>query len=226
MVIGFLSKLVRTITFTKVVIWTLAGFVGVLGYTVFENRSTIFGIGESHQTTNQVGNTFVVGEQTKEAIKNLVLQDQSVLGVAVIAADLRLNRRKSLYFFSERGADVVKDPIAQAQISQVNSLPLFTKDEQNNIQMIKLINGEFSCAPYSVALLSSAAPALNKNVISVCRASLPPYYGHFSGFLTMFLNSDPSVEAQLQLKATLETLATEIYFRDVIPTSRRTKVGG
>lgn len=227
MVTSFASKLVTAITFKKVLLWTLTGVLSVVGYTAYEHRSDLFEatkIGSSSIVSgNPVGAIFTVGETTKKNIATFVKDEKSVVGFTVVSVDIRLNVRNQLFFFADPTAP---NPPTIAPLALLARLPFFTKNEDSNRQMIKLINGEFTCAPYttSTSLLLAISPTSNRDVVTICRASLPPYYGHFAGFVSVLLNTDPDVEEQVRLKQAIETMATEIYFRDVIPTTKRVKL--
>jgi len=220
MVIGFATKLVKTITFSRVLLWTLAAIVGIAAWTSYEHRDELFQASPLARPTggNIVGETFKISDETKARVKQYVKDDEDIVGLSILSADIRLNTRISLFFFGD-GLDA-----ASTQARVIDRLPLFTRNDDNNRQIVKLINGEFNCAPYDTTTLAHAAPDLNKDVVTICRASLPPYYGHFSGFVTVFLRTDPDVERQVRLKNQLEQLATEIYFRDVVPTSHKAKL--
>ena len=221
MVIGFVTKLVKTITFKRVLLWTLAGTIGIIGFTAYEHRDELFSATSLRQvpTGNPVGHAFIVGQDTKDKIKALTKSDPSIVGIGVLSADIRLNVRRSIYFYSAADNQDDSDPLGR--YAQIQRLPLFTKNEENNRQMVKLINGEFHCVPYTQTTLAKAAPNINQDVVTICRASLPPYYGFFSGFVSVMLRIDPDVETQIRLRTTIESLATEIYFRDVLPTSKK-----
>ncbi len=219
MLIGFLTKLIKTITLRSVLLWSLAAIAIVVFYTAFENRDEIFSTGQSSgRAGNPVGLEFTIGNQTKKQIAEFVESDKTIVGFAILSADVRLNSRKSIFFYADSKDLKSASP---SQALPINRLPLFTNSIENNRQIIKLINGEFVCSPYGTSQLARSAPEINPGVITICRASLPPYYGYFSGFITVFLNTDPSVDQQVLLKNQLESLATEIYFRDVVPTSKK-----
>ena len=227
MVTSFVSKLVTAITFKKVLIWALAGTIGVIGYTAYENRSDLFlatKLGKGPIAAgNPVGSTFIVGNDTKSKISEFVKNEKSIVGLTVVSVDIRMNTRNQLFFYADKAE---KNPPSLEPLTSFIRLPMFTKNDDNNRQMVKLINGEFTCAPYTsgTSLVLAASPKANPDVVTICRASLPPYYGHFSGFVSVLLNTDPDVEEQVRLKHVIEALAIEIYFRDVIPTSYRVKL--
>lgn len=221
MSLRFITKLLHTITLSKVILWAGAALLATVLFTVYENRKVIFDITTSAEPgINPIGIIFSIGPETRRKIENFVKAEEHVIGFSVLTADLRLNRRTSIFFY---GFDDGKESPPQQPNSPFNRLPLFSSSEENNRQVVKLINGEFFCAPYSTSLLSITSPNLNPNARTLCRASLPPYYGNFVGFITVFLKNEPSVEEQVRLKSSIESMATEIYFRDVLNTSRRAK---
>lgn len=220
--LGLVSALVKNITFNKVLVWALAMIIGVLSYTVYERRDDLFRASPfARLPGNDVGMIFNISKTTKARAKEFVESDAMIVGLTILAADLRLNSRVSLFHI---GDNEYADPVAEAALQNLNSLPLFTKNEENNRQMTKLINGEFICIPYATSALAALVENANKKVITICRVSLPPYYGQFSGFVSLFLNTDPDIERQIRIKQHLEMFATGVYFRDVVPTTHKAKI--
>lgn len=220
--LSLVSALVKTITFNKVLLWALAMIITVVSYTVYERRDDLFQASPfARLPGNDVGMIFNISKTTKARAKEFVESDQMIVGLTILSADLRLNSRVSLFHI---GDNEYADPVAEAALQNLSSLPLFSKSEENNRQMIKLINGEFLCVPYATSAMALAVPNANKRVITICRASLPPYYGQFSGFVSLFLNADPDIERQIRLKQQLEMFATGVYFRDVVPSSHKAKI--
>lgn len=218
MILSFISKLVRTISITRVSIWTLAAILGVGSLTVYEHREQIFNSSHFSMAAKNSGNmttqVFSISEETKGIIKKYVDDEQEIIGLAVLSADERLNLRNVMYFYNDGS-----DPLFTPNVSPFpTQLPLFTTNEENNREIVKLINGEFVCSPFSSSILAKTSPNVSGHISATCRASLPPYYGHFIGFVTIFLKDDPDLERQSQLKSRLEHLATQIYFKDVLPT--------
>jgi hypothetical protein len=192
--------------------------IGVFGYTIFENRDELFSSADSSKKLigNPVGVAFTVSTNTKETLKALVNSNKNIEAIAVTSADLRLNIRRNVFFVSE------KTVLVQGTDTEtIPRLPLFSSSKENNRQVVKMINGEFFCTPYLETTLAKSQPGLLKETTTACRASLPPYYGFFSGFVTVFLKNDPTLEQQHVLRSEIEAIATEIYFKDVVPTSKR-----
>jgi hypothetical protein len=221
-VIALVSKLVKTITLKSVLLIGLFGILAMLALLSFEHRAEIFGSISTNRShlTNEVGHEFLVSEETRDRIRNIVASDTTYSGMAVLSTDIRLNSRRVLFVF-----DPTAPKAKMTHLIQTSRLPLFTHNEENNRQVVKLINGEFFCAPYGTSQIAQMAPEHIGSNVTICRASIPPYYGFFSGFVALVLKVDPSIEQQARIKETLENLATEVYFRDVIPTHKKTSFG-
>jgi hypothetical protein len=98
----------------------------------------------------------------------------------------------------------------------LNSLPIFTGSDSNNIQILKLINGEFSCTPFSETTLAKIYTELSSEIKTVCGASIPSYYGYFSGTISIFFNTKLSDEKEKRIQLLIERISNYIYFQDVM----------
>ncbi len=214
----FIQKLIASITLNKVFIWVAAIAVSIVFYTIYENRRSMF-IPTPGVVTNPVGFTFSASARTQEQVKNKVNTDNSIIGISIKSADLRLNEALSIFLASD---DPLLTEIDFAMRSAgTNRMPLFSSIGDANIKVIQLINGQFICVPFNYTLFAKMHPELKGSIKIVCSSSIPSYYGFFSGFIQFFINEDLSLEQQAQLKITAERLSTEVYLRDVIPAKER-----
>lgn len=218
-VISLAAKILNVISLKKVGIWTFAAIVVLLGFTIFQNRAVIYAAVTSAPVVETPTTLipFTVSPTSVDRVKQLVDGGGLINTIVVLNADLRNNRRIPIYWYSN-------DPVIQKSLdTQYVSrfgIPLFTAEEKNNENMVGIINGEFACSPY-VEGNSGLYPGMETRMPSVCRASLPPYYGQFSGFLTISLSRSPTPDEVINLKSTALALATEIYFRDVVPANKK-----
>ena len=200
-------------------VWTFAAIVVLIGFTLFQNRTQIYAAITSAPVveTPSTVTPFTVSTTSSDRLRQLIDGDDLISAIIVLNADLRNNRRIPIYWYSD-------DPFVQksldAQFTNKFGIPLFTAEEKNNENMVGIINGEFACSPY-LSGNSSLYPGLEARMPTVCRASLPPYYGQFSGFLTISLNRVPTPDEVIALKSTLLAIATEIYFRDIVPENKK-----
>lgn len=218
-VISLAAKVISVISLKKVAVWTFAAIVVLIGFTVFQNRAKIYA---SITSTPEIATpstvvVFNVSTTSRDRLKQLIDADDLISSVIVLNADLRNNRRIPIWWYSD-------DPLVQktfdGQFVNKGSIPLFTAEEKNNENIVGIINGEFACSLYNEGN-AALFPGLGSRMPTVCRASLPPYYGQFSGFLSISLNRIPTPDELIALKSTTLALATEVYFRDIVPANKR-----
>jgi hypothetical protein len=216
-VIQFISKIIRNISLRQVGIWCGAVFLSIVLYTTYENRNRITSlVYKKPKVTNNVGMTFSITTDTELIAKQMVLADEAIVGISIMSADLRLNEANTLYAFADdEELSSVND---NARLWYSTRVALFTNIDENNDDVIRLINGQFSCSKFSTTLLSKVHTNLNTRVKMVCRSSIPSYYGYFSGYVTLYLGQYVSQEKIDQLRVATDKLATDIYFRDVVNT--------
>jgi hypothetical protein len=214
-VIGLLAKIVRTISFTRVVIWLLTATIGIVGYTFFEHRNDLIDATKKFGA-ERVGISFKISNQSLLKIQDLVKNNNSIVGVVVIAADLRLNLKTVVAY---EGYDKNNNQIVTSD--SLRRLAFFNKSEDNNRQMVHMLNGDFFCLPFEHSQLKYVLFNTNSAATYVCSVSLPPYYGNFSGFISVLLNAGPDLNLQLDLKNRIDILSTEIYLRDIATTYNR-----
>lgn len=213
---AFILKLVRALTLSRVFVWAFTALTFISFYTVYENRSKVLALLAAPSPSNTVGLTFKVGQVTQRQLQEVVTAEPTIIGVTVFSTDLRLNQARALYFF---GDDQTLTPVVTRAISTGSDrVPLFTGNDQSNLHTIRLINGQFACIPFDQSLFGKLYPELNDTVKTICRTSIPSYYGYFSGYIEAYLTEVPSPERELQFKLFIEKLANEIYFRDVLET--------
>lgn len=210
------TKIIQVISLKNVFIWALAALVLVLGLTVFENRTEIL----RAITSDDVSAAPVkIGETSQLRAKRLVDTNDLMVGVTVLNADIRNNRRIPVFWYSD--IEVVQTQLDAQFNDRYGGIPLFTSDEKNNESIVGVINGEFACGTFEETGSNAVFPGLGARFPFICRTSLPPYYGQFSGYIVFALNRTPTADDLAALKTEALNLSTEIYFRDVLPQSRK-----
>lgn len=216
---SLLAKVIRVISLKNVAIWTFAALVAIVGYTIFENRAALvsyFVNGPEADTPAMSG--FKVSTSSQARIKQIVDVDDLVNSIVIMNADIRNNRRLPLFWYSDDSS--IQRQLDSSFTGRYGGIPLFTSEEKNNENIVGVINGEFACSAYDAGN-AALYPGLSSRMPFVCRASLPPYYGQFSGFVTISLNRIPNQDEMVALKAETLSISTEIYFRDVIPANKK-----
>jgi hypothetical protein len=96
----------------------------------------------------------------------------------------------------------------------VGDIPLFNSDSGNNVRMSQLINGEFVCNPFRDTIAYKLAPEAEVSVNTVCANGIPPYYGKFTGIITLYLKRKPTKDEIDQLRNLSKATAKQIFERD------------
>ena len=216
------TKVIKVISLKNVAVWVLAAFITIAGYTVFENRAKLvqYVVSESNSTDAPSASGFTVSAASQLKVKQLVDADELVSSAVIMSADIRNNRRIPLYWYSE---DLSISKVLDSYFAErYGGVPLFTSEEKNNENIVGVINGEFACSMYADGN-SSTFPGLVKRIPYICRVSIPPYYGQFSGYISLALTRIPTQDELITLKSEALTISTEIYFRDVIPVTRKAR---
>lgn len=214
MLISFTTKLIRTITLSRVIIWSLSALLAVVFFTIYENRDRIVTTITAPEIPKEKLTTFDVSESTKTRIREIVEQDKIILGVIISSADLRVNEMLILdWYATSPTLSVVGDAVTKS--ADLRRLPLFSSIDTANSNVISLINGQFVCQDFSDTVLTKIYPEMAAEVKATCAASIPSYYGYFSGTVTMLLSQKPTYEKQQQLKLVAEKLSNDIYFFDI-----------
>lgn len=214
------AKVLRVISLKNVMLWTVTALLAVTAYTVYEQRAVITNyILNGPETSLPQASSFVVSDTSRNRIKMLTDDNELAIAVVVLNTDIRNNRRIPIYWYSD-DAQVAKS-LDSLFGGRYGGIPLFTSDEKNNENIVSVINGEFQCASFEDGGNGALFPGLASRFPFVCRTSLPPYYGQFSGYVTVALNRTPTQPELDAVKAETLNISTEIYFRDILPTSRQ-----
>lgn len=214
------AKVLRVISFKNVVLWALTALVGIIGYALFESRSIVTDyIINGRETVAPTTASFEVSDTSRKRIRQIVDASEIVNSIIVLNADIRNNRRIPLFWYSDDNS--LQKEFDRLFIGRYGGIPLFTSDEKNNENVVGVINGEFACNTFKDSGSNTTFPGLETRLPYSCRTSLPPYYGQFSGYITVTLNRTPSSDELSLLKSETLNISTEIYFRDVLPASRK-----
>lgn len=206
--VSLITKIFKTLSWRMTILYIATLFFAVVGYTAYEMRDHVLSplLRGPQQNASM---TFSTSKGTEREIQEAMKDLPWVAGVAVMSADLRLNEARTILFVPR------SEEFSQLSIKKY---PIFSNLEESNIAAISLINGEFSCGSYAKTPISALAP--RSDVKSVCRISIPSYYGYFSGFITIFLDADPDETQREQIKLVFSSVSISIYFKDVLSTQR------
>ena len=217
--VPLIGKIIKTITLNKVFVWGVAAFILILGYTIFEKRAVLgqFFFEDAPAVVAE-RNVFKVSDLTKTAVKSLVINEANISSIIILSADIRNNQRVPIFWFSDDTS--IQRSLDDLYLNKDVRIPLFSSDQKNKEEIVSVINGEFTCTAYSDDVNRSIFPGMKDKFPFICRTSLPPYYGQFSGYIAFALHSLPDSTALDRIKSESISIATEIYFRDILSPKR------
>ena len=146
-------------------------------------------------------------------IKRDVARINNFVGIIIVSADVQSNSRKVVYYH-------FTDPVVReahdnffANKAIATKEPLFlkgTEDKAINDRLIKLINHEFTCTPYSSIIGSRFIPEVSARVSTVCGNAVPPSFGEFDGMVNIYLSKEPTTDEKILLKVILADISDDI----------------
>lgn len=114
-----------------------------------------------------------------------------LVGVHIISINLQKNTRYVTYsYFDNRDVKEMYSHFFEKSLSE--EIPFFTRDNDKvNSNLVKVINHEFTCVPYTNTVMHEYVPAAEKNIKSVCSLAIPPSYGALKGAIEIYLSKEP-----------------------------------
>lgn len=203
------DKLTITRIFTVLVVGILATSLAML----YENRSTIFQTAYMRMTGEKEPKSgWAISHETQNQLSTFVTAVELVNYVSVVEVDLKKNTRWFRYVLFD-------DPDgAQVKTSILNILPqsMFDYDQKNTLQMVSVLQNEFTCVRFQDTIYQRFQPSLSKKIPIMCRIAIPPFYNKFAGYIDVGLNQAPTKYELDSLRIEATRLAVEIYLRDVV----------
>ena len=199
-------RILQWITLKRVVMLGLGSIVWIVSLTLFENRDKLLE-SSGNPLINKDYVELKVARDSEEFIKEVVDRHDAVSFMMVVSANIARNQRSLSYFYTD-------DPVIQVDVDEFSdkngrNAPLLGASDAVNAAIIRAINGDFACYDSAESLI---VPKLNRTVAKICRISIPPYYGQFSGYLTFGLTKDLSPEQLITLRREAVEITSNIYF--------------
>lgn len=153
--------------------------------------------------------------KTIRHINEVVLRHSDVIAsMSVTLVNLDKNERFVIYTSTNipELEKLIKDGLTRRQ---VRVQPLFTQNEEYNIRIVRILNGEFVCRPYNTTVGYTDIPGTGNYVSVVCSRAIPPGFGEFKGVVSVFLKKQPTQSQIDHLRSILSTTALLIYSEDL-----------
>lgn len=207
-----IRKLLGVISWKKIGQISAVLALVVATWVSYENREHIYR--QIFQARLRVSSYPVaLSKKSTEEIDKAVKQADLIVGIQITSVDFEKNTRKIVYASIDN--DDLRTIYSRYENTTIPDIPLFNNDENNNRRMVELINGEFICNPYKDTIQYKLAPEADKVITTVCANGIPPYYGRFSGIISIYLKRPPTPEETSQLRIMAREVATSIFERDI-----------
>ncbi len=167
----------------------------------------------SYHKRHNIDNEFRFSDPVVAGINSDMSRVNNLVGVIIVSADIQTNSQKVVFL-------KINDSVLDAMFTNyfkyksiTQFAPLFTKDnDEINQRMVKLINHEFVCAPWSSTVGSRFIPDAEQKIKMTCAVGVPPSYGGFDGTINILLSKDPTEDEKVKILAILRETANDIAY--------------
>lgn len=166
------------------------------GYKFAENAKTESSTGLSAHTIHQIDS---IGDST-----------DNIMAIQIVKVNLPRNTRSLSYMY-------LKDPTLKklynvwidARLSP--DYAVFSADTVDNNRLVRLMNHEIICTPYTETVTYRVSPETGRFVSTMCAIGVPPSYGKFSGIVGIMLRNPPTENEISILNVFLKQISMEVY---------------
>lgn len=207
----FLEEMIEILTFRRVALLTFLGAIGIVLFAMFEHRDALFAMAYKQVHSNNAIIWDISSDSKNDVLNLSKFGNGLVNAVSITDVDLSKNR-KSLKYIVSANSEI------QAKVKdlpqQVHAISLFDYDQKDIEQMVSMLNNEFVCTPIADVDQRIHFLELTK-AVQVCRIAVPPYFGEFAGFITLYLSRAPTFDEVESLKMEAARTSIQIYLRDI-----------
>lgn len=162
---------------------------------------------------NAYKSSITLRSESKHDIRTFIKSSSNVLGIAIIDLDFSKNKKYIVY------TDIV-DPSGNfnenSDDDKLLTIPIFTTDDTpNNHLVVKMMGGEIHCYPTRDMFTAVLLPEVSTRSNWACSSPIPPFYGNFKGFLTVFLKNPVRGESDENIRSHIRNLSLSIYNNDI-----------
>lgn len=208
------SKIAAFKVFLDILTWKKIGQIALLlfvigiGWALYENTEQLTNFFKTQKiSTKQVD---FLNRTTVSRLNSIIMETDAILGMHIATVDFKSNTRTVVYGkFNNEELEKMYINFSDRNID--SKIPLFNDDEINNTRIISLINGEFSCYKYKDSIAARLAPEGIHIVDTTCSLGIPPFYGRFSGIVTVYLRNDPTSVEKDQIRTFLKGISEMVY---------------
>ena len=175
-----------------IVIMAVLAFVGYFAWT---NQELLIGAYKEHQKLPSIAD-----DRVEDAAAHLFKSSNATI-VAVFKVNPIFGTRVLYRAYTKEGRDKTNDGL---------DVGLFTTNQANNADVVRLMANEIPCGPYKAAQSEMGLWYIAKGVSYTCRISVPPDPGRFVGQITVGWADEPD---DLEVARTMLSIAATMLSR-------------
>ena len=163
----------------KLLVVVLLGLLGSVGYFAYQNQGLFLSVYMKSQELPKLNES-----QFDDAAQLLFKQTGAEI-IAIFSVNPILNKRILLRAYAKDGA-------REKRLEGLD-VGLFTTNQANNSDVVKLMSGEVPCGEYKRPQSEAGLWYIQQGVAYTCRVSVPPDVHQFIGQITVGWKEKPDV---------------------------------
>lgn len=176
----------------KLIAVVIMGVLAFVGYFAWTNQELLIGAYKEQQKLPSIA------EDRVEDASAHVFKTTGAAIVAVFKVNPMFGTRILYRAYTKEGRDKTNDGL---------DVGLFTTNQANNADVVRLMANEIPCGPYKSAQSEMGLWYISKGVTYTCRISVPPDPGRFVGQITVGWADEPDdlevTRAMLSIASTM-----------------------
>lgn len=176
----------------KLIAVVIMGVLAFVGYFAWTNQELLIGAYKEQQKLPSIA------EDRVEDASAHVFKTTGAAIVAVFKVNPMFGTRVLYRAYTKEGRDKTNDGL---------DVGLFTTNQANNADVVRLMANEIPCGPYKSAQSEMGLWYISKGVTYTCRISVPPDPGRFVGQITVGWADEPDdlevTRAMLSIASTM-----------------------
>jgi hypothetical protein len=164
----------------KLFVVVLLGILGFIGYFVYTHQGVMVG---AYLKSKELPK---LDESRFDIVASLIFRETKAEIVSIFTVDPILNKRVLVRAYAKDGG--------RHRLLEGTNVGLFSGNQANNSDVIKLMAGEIPCGAYLRPQSEAGLWYIHQGVRYTCRVSVPPDIHSFIGQVTVGWTAEPDLE--------------------------------
>jgi hypothetical protein len=164
----------------KLFVVVLLGILGFIGYFIYTHQGVMIG---AYLKSKELPK---LDEDRFDIAAAMLFRETKAEIVSIFAVDPILNKRVLVRAYAKDGG--------RQKLLEGTNVGLFSGNQSNNADVIKLMAGEIPCGPYLRPQSEAGLWYIHQGVRYTCRVSVPPDISQFIGQITVGWLNEPDLD--------------------------------